>query len=114
MDFRRLSSKAKEIVDKRGGPDALKQDAAELKRIASGQGSLSDKAKAAAAALKDPGGSQAGAAQSSAAPAPAQPAEPTEPAGDPPDAAERAERKERRAERRERRAERHGGGAGPA
>ena len=50
-----LASKAKQIVDKRGGTDSLKQDAGELKDIASGSGSLSDKAKAAAEAIKEPG-----------------------------------------------------------
>ncbi|HET7738947.1 MAG TPA: hypothetical protein VFK32_10270 [Tepidiformaceae bacterium] len=56
MDFKRLTSRAKDLVEKRGGTDALKQDAEELKRIAKGQGNLTDKAKAAAAALKEPGG----------------------------------------------------------
>jgi hypothetical protein len=55
MDFKKLANKAKETIDKRGGSDALKADADELKRIAKGEGSLTDKAKAAAAALKDPG-----------------------------------------------------------
>jgi len=55
MDFKKLTDKAKETIDKRGGTDSLKADAEELKRIAKGKGSLTDKAKAAAAALKDPG-----------------------------------------------------------
>jgi hypothetical protein len=55
MDLKRMGQRAKDLVDKRGGTDALKQDAEELKRIAKGQGTLSDKAKAAAQALKDPG-----------------------------------------------------------
>jgi hypothetical protein len=42
-------------VDKRGGSDALKEDAEELKDIAAGKGSLKDKAKAAGQAIKDPG-----------------------------------------------------------
>jgi hypothetical protein len=55
MNIGRLAGKAKQIIDKRGGMDALKEDAQELKDIAQGEGSLSDKAKAAADALKDPG-----------------------------------------------------------
>jgi hypothetical protein len=75
MDLKRLSSKAKELVDKRGGTDALKDDAEELKNIAKGEGSLSDKAKAAAAALKDPGADEAAEAPDAAAGSAATPAE---------------------------------------
>ena len=55
MDFKKLADKAKDTIDKRGGMDSLKADAEELKKVAKGKGSLTDKAKAAAAALKDPG-----------------------------------------------------------
>jgi hypothetical protein len=55
MDFKKLANKAKETIDKRGGVDSLKADAEELKKVAKGKGSLSDKAKAAAQAIKDPG-----------------------------------------------------------
>jgi hypothetical protein len=55
MDFKKLADKAKETIDKRGGVDSLKADAEELKKVAKGEGSLTDKAKAAAAALKEPG-----------------------------------------------------------
>ena len=55
MDFKKLADKAKDTIDKRGGTDSLKADAEELKKVAKGDGSLADKAKAAAAALKDPG-----------------------------------------------------------
>jgi hypothetical protein len=55
VNFRRLADRAKKIVDKRGGTDALKEDAEELKDIAKGEGSLKDKAKAAGQAVKDPG-----------------------------------------------------------
>lgn len=55
MDFRKLSKQAKKIVDQRGGPEALKQDLEELKKVAQGKGTVKDKAKAAAEALKDPG-----------------------------------------------------------
>jgi hypothetical protein len=62
VSFRNLSTlanKAKEVVESRGGADALKQDAAELRSIAKGSGSLTDKARAAAEALKRPGEEQA-------------------------------------------------------
>jgi hypothetical protein len=55
VNLRRLADQAKKIVDKRGGTDALKEDAEELKDIAGGQGSLKDKAKAAGEAIKEPG-----------------------------------------------------------
>ncbi len=55
MDFKKLADKAKDTIDKRGGVDSLKADAEELKRVAKGKGSLTDKAKAAAAAIKEPG-----------------------------------------------------------
>lgn len=55
MDFKKLADKAKDAIDKRGGVDSLKADAEELKGVAKGKGSLTDKAKAAAAAIKDPG-----------------------------------------------------------
>ena len=58
MDFKRLSSRAKDLVDKRGGTESLKQDAEQLREIAKGSGSLGDKAKAAVGAIKDPGGDE--------------------------------------------------------
>jgi hypothetical protein len=54
-NIKRIADKAKDQVDKRGGSDALKEDAGELKGIAKGKGSLKDKAKAAGKAIKDPG-----------------------------------------------------------
>jgi hypothetical protein len=77
MDFKKLTDRAKDLVEKRGGTDSLKEDATELKGIANGEGSLADKAKAAAAALKDPGsdgdapGSMASAPEPPTAPEPA-------------------------------------------
>jgi hypothetical protein len=59
MNLGQLASKAREIVQRRGGTESLKEDAEELKGIASGPGSASDKAKAAAEALKDPGAGDA-------------------------------------------------------
>jgi hypothetical protein len=55
MDFKKLANKAKETIDKRGGVESLKGDAEELKKVAQGKGSLADKAKAAAKAIKEPG-----------------------------------------------------------
>jgi hypothetical protein len=56
VNFRNITDKAKELVEKRGGTESLKDDAAELKDIATGEGSLKDKAKAAVEAVKEPGG----------------------------------------------------------
>ena len=47
VNFKSITDKAKELVEKRGGTDSLKEDAGELKDIAKGPGTLSDKAKAA-------------------------------------------------------------------
>ena len=50
MDVKKLTGRAKELVDKRGGPEGLKQDAANL------LGALSDKAKHAAERLRESSG----------------------------------------------------------
>jgi hypothetical protein len=50
-----LTEKARQLFSKRGGTDAAKEDLQELKDIHAGEGSLSDKSKAAVDALKDPG-----------------------------------------------------------
>jgi hypothetical protein len=55
MDFKSLQRKAKQLIDRRGGTDSLKEDAEELRDIAKGPGSVADKAKRAGDALKDPG-----------------------------------------------------------
>jgi hypothetical protein len=70
MDFKRLSQQAKRLIDRRGGSKSLKEDADELRDIARGEGSLSDKAKAAADAIKEPG------AKEPDAPPPATPPQP--------------------------------------
>ncbi len=106
VDFKKLGVKAKDLVEKRGGTDSIKEDAAELKEIATGKGSVSDKAKAAAAALKDPG--TKGADDTEPTPAPAEPADEGGAAD------ERAERRERRAKRRKERAEHRQGEQDPA
>jgi hypothetical protein len=78
MDFKRISGQAKKLIDQRGGTESLKGDLEELKTIAKGKGSLTDKAKAAGAALKEPG--QRGAEPDAAAPpAAAEPAAQTPP-----------------------------------
>lgn len=55
MDLSRLTSKAKDMFARRGGTEAAKQDAQELKDIARSDASLGDKGKAGLDALKDPG-----------------------------------------------------------
>jgi hypothetical protein len=55
MDLNRLTSRAKDLFAKRGGTEAAKQDAQELKDIARSNASLGDKAKAGLEALKEPG-----------------------------------------------------------
>ncbi len=87
VNFKKLTDQAKDLVEKRGGTDALKDDAAQLKEIAKGKGSLADKAKAAAAALKDPG--EAGAERAAEPDKPATP-KPAAQADPPPQARETA------------------------
>jgi len=48
VSFKKLSEKAKDLVDQQGGSDALKGKAERMKAAAKGGGSVSDKAKAAA------------------------------------------------------------------
>jgi hypothetical protein len=55
MDLGSLTSRAKELFTRRGGSEAAKEDAQELKDIARGEGSLGDKAKEGFEAIKDPG-----------------------------------------------------------
>lgn len=114
VDFKKLSDRAKDLVEKRGGPDGLKQDAAQLREIAKGKGSMADKAKAAAAAFKESGAEDpaqpAAAAGPSAVKTPRpDPAAPTA-VGEELD----ADQVERKAERRKARSERKAGGDEPA
>ena len=53
MNLGKLTDQAKQLIGKRGGMDSVKEDAMEVKDIAQGEGSMQDKAKAAAEALKD-------------------------------------------------------------
>jgi hypothetical protein len=85
MDLKRITERAKGLVEKRGGTDSLKEDADELKGIAKREGSFTDKAKAAVSAIKDPG------AEDTARPAP-------EPKESP--AADATDREARRAEKK--------------
>jgi hypothetical protein len=89
VKFEKLALRAKKMVDQRGGLESLKADAAQLKDIAKGEGTMSEKAKAAAQAIKTPGADGEGDAapaqdaaasvQDAAAPA-AQDAAPADPA----------------------------------
>ena len=58
MDLKGLFNKGRKIVDERGGVESLKEDAQELTGIAKGKGSLTDKAKEAADAVKEPGSNE--------------------------------------------------------
>lgn len=69
MNLDRLRRQAQQIYTKRGGGTAAKADGEELKDIMGGQGSLADKARAAAQALKDPGAPGEGATHDPASPA---------------------------------------------
>ena len=64
MDIKKIVGKAKDFVEEHGDDikkewkeraPGLKDDVAELKNIAKGDGSLTDKAKAAVEAIKDAG-----------------------------------------------------------
>jgi hypothetical protein len=50
-----LMEKAKELFTRRGGAEAAKQDAQEVKDVAQSDASTSDKAKEGFQAVKDPG-----------------------------------------------------------
>ncbi len=47
--------KVGDLMESRGGLDGVKEDLSEVKDIATGEGSLTEKAKAAVDAVKDPG-----------------------------------------------------------
>ena len=68
VKFSKLAMQAKRAVDAAGGPDAVKDKAAGLKRVAAGKGSLSDKAKRAAEVVREKDATPA-AAQAKPAPA---------------------------------------------
>jgi hypothetical protein len=60
MGLSDLINRAKDVVQKRGGTDALKEDAQELKDVAKSDASMSEKVKQGAEALKDPGAKDPG------------------------------------------------------
>jgi hypothetical protein len=55
VDLEKMAEKAKQVIDERGGMEALKEDVEELKNIAQSHESLAEKAKEAAQAIKVPG-----------------------------------------------------------
>jgi hypothetical protein len=55
VGLRRLTDQVKQMIDRRGGTKALREDATELKDVATSDEGLVDKAKDAASAIKDPG-----------------------------------------------------------
>ena len=55
MNWKAMADKAKQTFQQRGGSKAAKEDAEELRNIVQGQGSVADKAKEAAAAIREPG-----------------------------------------------------------
>lgn len=55
MGVEEFEDKVKQQVENRGGSDALKEDATEVKDDVTEDGSLSDKAKDVAEDVKDPG-----------------------------------------------------------
>lgn len=55
MDLKGLVDQAKGIFQKRGGAEAAKEDAAELKDVAQSESSLTQKADDAIEAMREPG-----------------------------------------------------------
>jgi hypothetical protein len=55
MNLSELGDKAKDLFKRRGGAESVKEDAEELKDIATEDASASEKAKDAVEAIKDPG-----------------------------------------------------------
>jgi hypothetical protein len=84
MDFGKLAHKTKDLFNKRGGTEAAKEDLEELKDIVGKDESLTDKAKDAAEALKDPGAAGPGGAAPTTTPTPGEPAETPPPSDAPP------------------------------
>jgi hypothetical protein len=58
MDWKGMVDKAKQVFQQRGGAPAAKEDAQELRDISQEQGSVADKGKDAAAAIREPGAHQ--------------------------------------------------------
>jgi hypothetical protein len=60
MGLSDMINRAKDIVQKRGGTDALKEDAQELKDVARSDAKMSDKVKEGVEAIKEPGAKRPG------------------------------------------------------
>jgi hypothetical protein len=75
-----IIDKVKNIFTSRGGAEAAKEDAEELKDIAGRDERFTQKAQDAAEALKDPGAEGPGGAKPTTTPTPGEPAE--QPPGD--------------------------------
>jgi hypothetical protein len=83
MRYQRMARLAKQAIDKRGGVEALKQDLQQVSDVAKGKGTLKEKAKAAAEALKQPGSATKGDGPVAAPAAPAAPSAPETPIAHP-------------------------------
>ena len=59
MDLGKLADEGKDLLEKRGGVESVKEDAEEIRQIAGREESVSDKAKDAIEALKEPGAHEA-------------------------------------------------------
>lgn len=55
MDFEKIAEKAEQVIQQRGGMESVEEDGKEVLGIVQGDGSLADKAKGIAAAIKEPG-----------------------------------------------------------
>jgi len=53
MQIGRIAKLGKKVLDQRGGVEGVKKDAQELKEIAKGEGTVGDKAKRAAKAMRE-------------------------------------------------------------
>lgn len=74
MNLKDLADRAKELIGRRGGTESAKQDAEEVRDIAGAPGSLTDKAKEAAEAIREPGAGEGNRRPASSPEAPARPA----------------------------------------
>ena len=68
-----LADRAKELIGRRGGTESAKEDAEQVRYIAGGPGSLTDKAKEATEAIKEPGAGESTRRPAGPPEAPAQP-----------------------------------------
>jgi hypothetical protein len=68
MDFEKLAAKAKEYVDEHGGNEELQREAQKLEAIAEGEGTLSEKAKAASQVAKEYNANKTGPGESATQP----------------------------------------------